>query len=99
MLSTPSKRCSVSVPSGWRTSRVGMGLVLAEDAHVDAQALALQLVVELRHEAGGHEAATHVAVLGEALLLEGEEVLERDDVPLHARHLGDGANLARAVGE
>ena len=41
--------------------------------------------------------AAHDAALGDAGLLEGEDVLHDDDVALHALDLGDAGDLARAV--
>src|SRR5437773_1728755 len=68
----------------------------AEDPGWQADALGLELLDELRADAGGLQLALDAAVL-DAELLPGEDVLHDDDVPLHALHLGDRDHLARAV--
>ena len=73
-------------PSGWNTS-------LAEaDAEVG------QLLGELGPDAGRLEVALEPAVLVDAHAeVEQEQVLEGDDVALHALHLGDVGDAAGAV--
>src|SRR5688500_5410163 len=57
-----------------------------------------EVLRELRPQARAHELAAEAALLvtpgGE---VEGEDVLERDDLTLHADDLGDGGDAARAV--
>src|SRR6185436_8762631 len=99
---SPDRVTSRSFPSGLRTTRIGMGvldLLLPEDAHVHRDTPALELIIEPRHESGGHEPAADPPVVHEALLLEVEDVLEGDDVHLHPGQLGDEAHLPGAVRE
>jgi hypothetical protein len=76
-------------------SGAGGGLERAS-GHLDA--LLGQLVQELGAQAGGHQGA----LLGAALAARGhlvvEDVLEQDDVALHALHLGQAGDHAAAVG-
>ena len=53
----------------------------------------------LRPHAGGTEPAGNPAFLGDAHLLEHEDVLHGDDVAFHAGDLRDRRHLARAVGQ
>ena len=58
----------------------------------DAQALE-----QLRHHAGGAEAALHLAGIGDADALEGEDLLQVHLLVPHAEHFGDAQDLAGAV--
>ena len=68
----------------------------AEEAGRQVDALRLELLDELRPDAGRLEAALDLAV-DDAGLLEDEHVLHDDDVTFHALDLGDVGDLARAV--
>ena len=56
-------------------------------------------VDEAGAHAGGHESAEGPAIAVHAVLFELEDVLHGDDVALHALHLGDVGDFARAAGE
>src|SRR4051812_20871367 len=82
------------------TTRVtGMCVVLvgeAEDAVREMDAHRLELLDELRPDAGGLQAALDLAV-DDAGLLENEHVLHDDGVALHPLYLRDVHDLARAI--
>src|SRR5688572_5231929 len=101
MYSGAASSISRSAPSGsMMSSRKGRGPSgLLEDAEVGLDAHRLQRLVEPRHDAGGLEAAGHLAGVVEALLLEDEDVLHRDDVALEPGDLGDVRHLALPVPE
>ena len=76
-----------------RAKRLGL-----EDLWTEADAEVGQLLGELRAHAGGLEVAAEASVLVDAHAeVEQEDVLEGDDVALHALHLGDVGDATGAV--
>src|SRR5690242_19526228 len=59
----------------------------------------LQPFVELGPDSGGAEASTDLAGFRKAGLLEQENILQRNDVLLHADHFGDVSDAAGTIAE
>ncbi len=57
-----------------------------------------QLIVEFWDKAGSDESSLHLAVTGESLLPELEDVLQSNHLSLHSGDFGDVGNLSGAVG-
>ena len=92
----PARRIAAIIPrDGPAGERLGL-----EDLWAEADAVVGELLGELRADAGGLEVAPEPAVLVDAHAeVEQEDVLEGDDVALHALHLGDVGDAAGAVAE
>src|SRR5262245_47271127 len=82
--------------SMWSGLLPGRLVAEAEEARRQVDAHDLELLDELRADAGRLQATLDLA-LGHAGLLEDEHVLHDDDVAFHALDFGDVGDLARAV--
>src|SRR5258708_35293167 len=98
----PTRHAGVRAPQ-WSACLKGSYLVdfyyRLEHLRGQSDAARLQAIVELRPDAGGAETSAHSSVFHDPRLLEKENVLQRDDVLLHAHHFRDMGDAARSIAE
>src|SRR5581483_1283721 len=70
-----------------------------EQGGAQARARGCQTIGKLGASACGPEDATHLSAFVDPGTLENENILHRDGVIGHARHLGNGDHFARSVGQ